>query len=341
MVLTAAHKAYPQLLRSLLAPHDPSERHALLAALSTGMSSPPPAAADALRAGLLAGLGAMAGLVEWLAALLGELERVLGDFFASADRHEAASPSKATPSATPLAEDEATPRAPSPQRGSRRSAPRKRGQGFKAALDRVRPGVEAALDAGADASPTQQRNERRTMIFRKFARLAQGRRGGTAGVKGGGAPVPPAQLAQLRSWLAERNEMARAQIDAWRRSRPAPAPTGFLEEDVPGSFLASMYELKVRLAHTLERSKLLLGALRQARENDTLLAATAEQDATEPASPSRLPPRPTRRPLEHEAACNMHVQPPPPPQTESLGSSAAYPPSSPLRQRHVELAREN
>ena len=36
--------------------------------------------------------------------------------------------------------------------------------------------------------------------------------------------------------------------------------TGFLDEDVGGSFLANAYELRVRLDHTLTRIEILLAA---------------------------------------------------------------------------------
>ena len=77
-------------------------------------------------------------------------------------------------------------------------------------------------------------------------------------------------LRWLADWLSERNASARREIcarvqalateQATMQNGVHISSTGFLDEDVGGSFLANAYELRVRLDHTLTRIDILLAA---------------------------------------------------------------------------------
>ena len=117
---------------------------------------------------------------------------------------------------------------------------------------------------GGDGASKGFRARQKTTIMRKLARTKGkgklGARDDEQERRPSAADEQHARLAEISSWVRDRGEIARGALDAWRRAQPPAQPsirTGFVEEDVGDGFLASAYELHVRLAHLLARWELM------------------------------------------------------------------------------------
>jgi hypothetical protein len=198
-----------------------------------------------------------------LGDLLAEIDATLHDFHQSAQRHElwtqlVASAPKANALMAPRGK-KGSPSASS-SRNAALAVPVKVESSMPPSPTCKPPKAGVATHGGGGAMH-QSSPQRLTMVFNRMGKVAREPRAAGGQSKDAYASLSPAQLGQIRLWLRERNQLARSRIDQWRRERPDSAQlvaTGFIEGDVPGSFLASAYELKVRLSHTLERGRLLL-----------------------------------------------------------------------------------
>ena len=246
-----AAAAYPHLLKQVadgvapLLPELLSASAAAEAELAASFSGTAAAAAAlALASGVADALIALQPLTDWLRSLARELDAVFADFFSAAERTEAIS--------AYILQNIQSPKGGGPPRrfGNARGT-------TKAAA--------SALVAGGSKMARMSRNG--TFLLRKLATRPKPQApvlqvevevsSPDAGSMADKLPESPAHV--RRQWLLERGALARARLDDWRAAHRAPAGvvTGFIEEDVSAQgFLASAYELHVRLKHLLERAEI-------------------------------------------------------------------------------------